>query len=82
MIDLVELTTTLAKNLVKDPDTVSVREFETDEDYILIQIMVSAENMGALIGRGGNIANAIRTIVQAASYLKDNKKVKINIDTF
>ena len=81
-MNLVQLTETLVKSLVKDKDTVSVKEFETDEDYILIQIMVDKENMGAIIGKAGSIANAIRTIVQAASYIKDNKRVKINIDSF
>ncbi|MDD2489798.1 MAG: KH domain-containing protein [Bacilli bacterium] len=82
MNDLVLLTETLVKSLVKDPDTVSVKEFETDEDCILIQVMVDKDSMGAVIGKDGNIANAVRTIVQAASYLKDNKKIRINIDSF
>ena len=81
-MDLVALTEYIVKSLVKDKDTVSVREFETDEDYILIQIMVDKELMGAIIGRGGKIANAIRTIVQAASYIHENKRVRINIDSF
>jgi uncharacterized protein len=81
-MDLVLLTETLVKSLVKDKDSVSVKQFETDEDYILIQVMVDQENMGCIIGRGGNIANSIRTIVQAASYIHGNKKVRINIDSF
>jgi predicted RNA-binding protein YlqC (UPF0109 family) len=81
-MDLVLLTETLVKSLVKDPDTVSVKQFETDEDYILIQIMVDKDAMGAIIGKEGKIANAIRTIVQASSYINGNKRVKINIDSF
>lgn len=81
-MDLVALTETLIKSLVKDKDTVSVKQFETDEDYILIQVLVDKENMGSIIGKRGSIANAIRTIVQAASYIKDNKKVVINIDSY
>ncbi len=81
-MDLVKLTETLVKSLVKDKDSVSVKQFETDEDYILIQVMVDKENMGAIIGKAGNMANAIRTIVQAASYINENKKVRINIDSF
>jgi predicted RNA-binding protein YlqC (UPF0109 family) len=82
MTDLVLLTETIVKSLVKDPDTVSVKQFETDEDYILIQVMIDKEAMGSIIGREGRIANAIRTVVQAASYISDNKKVRINIDSF
>ena len=38
--------------------------------------------MGSVIGREGKIANSIRTVVQASSYLRDSKKVKINISSF
>jgi predicted RNA-binding protein YlqC (UPF0109 family) len=82
MTDLVLLTETIVKSLVKDPETVSVKQFETDEDYILIQIMIDKDAMGSIIGRQGRIANAIRTVVQAASFIGENKKVRINIDSF
>ncbi|MFA5407595.1 MAG: KH domain-containing protein [Bacilli bacterium] len=82
MTDLVLLTETIVKSLVKDPDTVTVKQFETDEDYILIQVMVDKEEMGAIIGREGRIANAIRTVVQAASFISGNRKIHINIDSF
>ena len=81
-MQLVELTEFLVKNLVKDPDMVSVKQFEDEEDYIIIQVFVASDDMGNVIGRGGLIANSIRTIVQAASYINNQKKVKINIDTF
>ena len=44
--------------------------------------MVADADMGRVIGKGGRIANAIRTLVQASSALKDNKYVKIDIDKF
>lgn len=81
-MNLVELTEYLVKSLVKDPDGVSVKQFETEDDSVLIQILVSSEEVGAVIGKGGRIANAIRTIVQASSYTGENKRVKINIDSF
>ena len=34
-----------------------------------------------LLSKAGKVINSVRTIVQASSYLKDNKKVKINIDS-
>ena len=80
---LVELTKEIVTALAKDKDSVSVKEFETDEENtILIQVMVSDEDMGRIIGRSGRNAQAIKTLVQASSYLKDNQKVKINIDKF
>ena len=82
-MDLVELTKEIVTSLAKDKDSVSVKEFESDEENtILIQVMVSEEDMGRIIGRSGRNAQAIKTLVQASSYLKDNKKVKINIDKF
>jgi len=81
-MDLVGLTSYLIKSLVKDPESVSVKEFETEDDTILIEVLVSNDEIGAVIGKNGKIANSIRTIVQASSYLNGNKRVKINIDSF
>ena len=82
-MSLVELTEFLVKLLVVNKDNVSVKEFESDEENtILIQVLVDSEDIGKVIGKGGKLANSLRTLVQASSYLKDNKKVKINIDTF
>lgn len=79
-MSLVELTEMIIKSLVSDPDSVSVKEFE-EEDGLLIEVVVSEEEAGSIIGKSGKIANSIRTIVQASSNLKDRKKVKINITT-
>ena len=82
-MDLVELTKEIVLSLVKDKDTVNVKEFETDEENtILIEIMVSKDDIGKVIGKNGNNAKALRTLVQASSFLKDNKKDRINIDSF
>jgi predicted RNA-binding protein YlqC (UPF0109 family) len=78
---LVELTEMIVKSLVSDPDSISVKEFSND-DEIIIEVVVKEEDMGSVIGREGKIANSIRTVVQASSYLKDNKRVKINISSF
>lgn len=82
-MDLVALTEKIVKSIVKDEDSVSVKEFPTDEDnVILIQVMVSEDDMARVIGKGGRVFNAIRTLVQASSSLQDNKYVKIDIDKF
>lgn len=78
-MSLVELTEMIVKSLVKDSDSVSVKEFETGDNEITIEIVVSEEEAGALIGKSGKIINSIRTILQASSYLKDNKKIRVNI---
>ena len=79
---LVELTEYLIKSLVKDPEMVSVKKFDDDEETITIQVLVDNDDMGAVIGKGGVTANAIRTIIQASVYINKDKRVKINIDSF
>ena len=83
MNNLVELTELIIKKLVKDSESVSVKEFESDEDNtILIEVMVSSEDMPKVIGHGGKTINSIRTIEQEASFNMDNKLVKINVDSY
>lgn len=80
---LVELTEKIIKNIVKDEDAVSAKLFPSENDKeIIIEVLVSDSDIGRVIGKNGRTANAIRTLVQASSALKDNKYVKINIDKF
>ena len=81
-MNAVELTKFLLGNIVKEPDMVSVKQFEDDTDTITIQVLVDDEVIWSVIGKGGIIANAIRTIVQASSYANNGKRVKINIESF
>ena len=82
-MSLVELTEEIVKSLVINKDSVSVKEFPTEEENVmLIQVMVEDSDMGRVIGKEGRTANAIRTLVQASSALSDNKYIKIDIDKF
>ena len=64
-MDLVTLTETIIKKIVSDPDSVSVKEFETEEENtIQIEVLISNDDMGKVIGRDGKIAKAIRTVVK------------------
>ncbi|NLL01931.1 MAG: KH domain-containing protein [Mollicutes bacterium] len=80
--ELIAFTEHLVKSLVKEPDMVSVQEFSGDEDIILLEIIVHESDMGSVIGRGGKIAGAIRTMVQAYAYIHKLNRVRINIDSF
>ena len=44
--------------------------------------MVADEDMGRVVGKDGNAARALRTLVQTAASLEGNKFVKIDIDKF
>ena len=82
-MNLVKLTETIVKELVSDKDNVSVKEFPSEnENEVTIQVMVAEDEMGRVIGRSGNIAKALRTVVQASSYINGNKRVNINIDSY
>ena len=82
-MQLVELTTDIIKKIVSDPESVSVKEFDNEEENtIQIEVLISSDDMGKVIGKNGKIINSIRTIVQASSSLEDNKKVKINVDSY
>ncbi len=82
-MNLVEMTEYLVKNVVTNPDMVTVKEFPSEDDKeIVIEVLVDESDIGRVIGKGGKTANAIRTLVQANSYLQDNKRVKINIENF
>lgn len=75
MEQLVEI---IAKNLVSDPDSVSVQR--TDEDGKTVIVLKTApEDVGRVIGKGGKIAKAIRALAEAASGDED-KEVRVRID--
>lgn len=82
-MNLVELVENIVKSLVVDKEGVSVKEFPSEEENVmLIQVMVNEDDIGRVIGKEGRTANAIRTLVQASSSLNDNKYIKIDIDKF
>ena len=83
MNSLVSLTELIIKRLVNDSESVSVKEFESSEDNVIqIEVMVSGDDMAKVIGHEGRTINAVRTIVQAASFNQDNKLIKINVDSY
>lgn len=82
-MNLVDLTEKIIKNIVIDEDAVSVKEFPSENDKeMIIEVLVSENDLGRVIGKNGRCANAIRTLIQASSALKENKYIKINIDKF
>ena len=83
MNNLISLRELIVKGLVSDSDSVSVKEFDSDdENTLLIEVMVSKDDVAKVIGHSGKTINAIRTILQAASFGEDNKLVKINVDSY
>jgi predicted RNA-binding protein YlqC (UPF0109 family) len=72
-----ELLEIIARSLVDNPDMVSVNQI-SGEQSIVLELKVSPDDMGKVIGKQGRIAKAIRTVVRAAA-IKENKRVVVEI---
>ena len=81
-MEIKEFTEYLVKSIVSEPDMVKVSEFGGEDDSIILEVIVCERDRGSVIGKSGNIAKAIRTLVQAHAYINNLKQVKINIDSF
>ena len=56
----------IVKNLVSNPDAVEISA-ENQGKTKVFKVKVESKDLGNVIGRGGNIANAIRTVVRSTS---------------
>lgn len=72
-----ELLEFIARSLVSDPDAIEVKVTEK-ENATVLELHVSEEDMGKVIGRQGRIAKAIRTVMKASAS-RENKKVIVDI---
>jgi uncharacterized protein len=60
------LTEYIAKSLVDHPEEVAVEEIHHGS-RVTLELSVSKEDMGRVIGKGGRVANAIRTLLRVAA---------------
>jgi predicted RNA-binding protein YlqC (UPF0109 family) len=67
----------VVKQIVNKPDEVEVTR-KTDEMGVLIEVKVSPEDMGLLIGRSGSTAKAIRTLARIIG-IRNNARVNLRI---
>ena len=61
-----EMVEYIVKQVVDNPEEVKVEEIKT-ENIILLEVSVAKEDMGKVIGKGGRIATALRTLLGAAA---------------
>jgi uncharacterized protein len=73
-----ELLAFLARSLVVNPDQVEVTEIEEEDGEVVLELEVADEDLGRIIGRGGRIANALRTVIKAAA-TREQKRVIVDI---
>lgn len=72
-----ELVEYMVKSLVDNPEQVDIREVEGEKSTIL-ELRVTKEDIGKVIGKHGRIARAIRTIINASA-TKSGKRVVLEI---
>ncbi|MFB0546683.1 MAG: KH domain-containing protein [Anaerolineae bacterium] len=72
-----ELIEYIAKSLVDDPSQVRVDEIVGSRS-IIFELRVAPEDMGRVIGKGGRVANAMRTLLRVAA-MKEGKRVTLEI---
>ncbi len=72
-----ELLLYMAKNLVDEPDAVTVTEI-SGEDGTILELHVAPGDMGKVIGRQGRIAKEIRTIVKTVAQ-RTGEKITVDI---
>ena len=73
-----DLLTYLARNLVEHPDAVNVREIESEDGTVSLELRVDPSDMGKVIGRQGRIAKEIRTLMRSVAQ-RQGKKVSVEI---
>jgi predicted RNA-binding protein YlqC (UPF0109 family) len=74
MKDLVEY---IAKSIVNEPDAVNVDE-ETNEEGITLKLTVADDDKGRIIGKQGQIAQAMRTLLRVKA-AKASTRVRLEI---
>jgi predicted RNA-binding protein YlqC (UPF0109 family) len=68
----------LVKSLVDHPETVKINR-TVDEMGVLLTLDVHADDMGKIIGRSGNTAKAIRTLLRVVG-MKNDARVNLKIN--
>jgi predicted RNA-binding protein YlqC (UPF0109 family) len=73
-----ELLEFLARSLVENPDAVEVTEVEEIDGEVVLELEVAEDDLGRVIGRGGRVANALRTVMKAAA-TREEKRVVVDV---
>jgi predicted RNA-binding protein YlqC (UPF0109 family) len=72
-----ELIEYIAKSLVDDPTQVEVSQYHRGAQVVL-NLRVSKEDMGRIIGKGGRVAGAMRTLLRVAA-AQEGKRATLDI---
>jgi predicted RNA-binding protein YlqC (UPF0109 family) len=67
----------IARSLVDHPDDVEVRE-SGGGNRVRVELSVSKDDMGRVIGKGGKVANAIRSLLRVAAE-REGKQATLDV---
>lgn len=76
-MDIREFVEYIAKSLVEDPSQVQVDMVES-AGGVNLELHVASNDMGRVIGKGGRVANAIRTLVRVAA-VRQGKRATLEV---
>lgn len=65
--------------LVMYPDRLQVTTVSEEDNFLTYQVLVDPQDLGRVIGKGGRVANAVRTIAYAGA-AKNGQRIRIDID--
>jgi predicted RNA-binding protein YlqC (UPF0109 family) len=74
---MAELLAFLARELVDEPDAVHV-ETEERDGALVLRLHVGPDDVGKVIGRGGRIVRALRTVMRAAA-VREGRRVVVEV---
>jgi len=72
-----ELLEYIVKSIVAEPENITITEENSDEG-LLLKLEVAVDDKGRVIGKGGRVAEAIRTLLRVKA-AKDNTRVRLQI---
>lgn len=72
-----ELVEYITRSIVDDPDQLWVNQ-ERMGNKVRIELQVSKEDMGRVIGKGGRVANSIRVLLRVAA-AREGKQVSLDV---
>ncbi|MFO7544653.1 MAG: KH domain-containing protein [Trueperaceae bacterium] len=71
-----DLVTFILQNLVAEPDRLEVHAERTDR-MLHIEVRCAPDDTGRIIGRGGRVINAVRTLARAAADGRQRVEVQL-----
>lgn len=72
-----DLISFIATSLVDDPTQVQVRQIQRGS-HVIVKLQVAKEDMGRVIGRGGRVANSMRSLLRIAA-AQDGMRASLDI---